>query len=126
MGNRCISFDAAPGRRGWISVALALGWCATGASAIAAGEDDYLKMLEAEAAKLGPPVATVPDAGVGGAGSESDLGMFEEELRRHYSGTFAFYQKLPRRTQEEIFQEYSQGASIEDIRDKIYDRYLHN
>ena len=96
-------------------------WIAVAVSARTASADAYLDMLEAEATKVEAPANP---SGAGEAGAETDIGIFEDELKRHYSGTYAFYQKLPRRTQEEIYGEYSQGASIVDIRDKIYDRYL--
>ncbi len=121
--NRSINNDAGPGRRGgFVSALLLVGLLPAGFVG-AADADDYLKMLEAEATKVGTPATAVP---TDENGSNADIGVFEDELKAHYSGTYAFYKKLPRRTQEEIYTEYSQGASIEDIRDKIYDRYLNN
>ncbi len=122
--NRYISLDAGPGKRGWYSEALVSVWLATATSVKAAAEDDYLKMLEVEAKKVEAPASAPASPDADGLGAQTDIGVFENELKRHYPGTHAFYRKLPRRTQEEIYEEYSQGASIEDIRDKIYDRYL--
>ena len=50
---------------------------------------------------------------------------FEALLRREHVGTFSFYRRLPERSREEIFVDYSNGASMEALRGKIIDRYLH-
>ena len=120
--NRRVVADAGRGRRIRVVVACVAGWLVTSSQAHAADEMDYLQMLNQEATKVEAPTTAAP-ADTGAAGT--DIAVFEDELKRHYSGTFAFYQKLPRRTQTEIYDEYAQGASIEDIRDQIYDRYLH-
>ncbi|MEW8395104.1 MAG: hypothetical protein AB2707_02980 [Candidatus Thiodiazotropha sp.] len=52
------------------------------------------------------------------------LQAFEEDLKARYMGSFTFYKKLPRRSREEVFEEYKGGASIDEIRKKIMDRFL--
>lgn len=99
---------------------------AVAASALA-GEDPYLSAIQREAVKVdqasqktleNPPASTISEGG------GPSIDAFEEDLKTGYKGSYAFYQRLPRRTQEEIFEEYRQGASIGEIRQKIMDRFL--
>jgi hypothetical protein len=53
------------------------------------------------------------------------LQAFEEDLKTRHKGSYTFYQKLPRRSREEVFLEYRGGASIDEIRQTIMDRFLH-
>lgn len=92
-----------------------------------AEEDPYLSAISIEAAKVettAQPTLDKPDAQPAG---EDGLNMqsFEEDLKARYKGSYTFYEKLPRRTREEVFLEYRDGASIDEIRKKIMDRFLH-
>ncbi|KRT56373.1 hypothetical protein Ga0074115_14217 [endosymbiont of Ridgeia piscesae] len=49
---------------------------------------------------------------------------FEADLKSRYVGSYTFYMKLPPASQEEVFQDYRDGAAISDIRKKIMDRFL--
>ncbi len=103
------------------------------ATAVAA-DDAYLELLDREATK----VERVPTdtAGDGGAGSDRaeqrpvaqarpSRDHFEALLQHQHVGTYSFYRKLPERSREEIFLDYGDGASMEALREKIVDRYLH-
>lgn len=108
-------------------------WTVLACAAIAA-EDPYLEMLDAEATKVdgvstdtaGDDAGTAPrtDA-AGSAGPAPSRGDFEALLRDRHVGTYSFYRRLPERSREEIFIDYSNGASLEALRSKIIDRYLH-
>ena len=109
-------------------------------SVYAAGDDDYLKAIEMETEKVerkaedddgngsqpsGMRDSVDPRIG-GGDGFSSGLSLeeFEAELSEKYTGGAVFYKKLPRRNQEEVYQEYANGASYDQVRKKIMDRYL--
>ncbi len=99
--------------------------CVTGTCA---AEDDYLSTLSREAEKVEADVQpTVTETGEPAAPTESGLNLqaFEEDLKARYKGSYTFYQKLPKRTREEVFLEYRDGASMDEIRKKIMDRFLH-
>jgi hypothetical protein len=53
-----------------------------------------------------------------------EMKVFEDDLRASYMGSFTFYKKLPRRSRAEIFEEYKEGASIDEFRNMIIDRFL--
>ncbi len=94
-------------------------------SIMAASEDDYLNQIQSEAHKV------EVESGAGTAASlsaeaKADMLAFERELERHYRSSYLFYKKLLGRSQEEIFTEYAQGASIAGIRKKIMNRFLHD
>jgi hypothetical protein len=93
-----------------------------------AEEDPYLSAISQEAKKVVVP--SQPDSAEPGESAtplvgELDLRAFEEDLKARYKGSYTFYTKLPRRTQDEIFLEYRDGASMDEIRKKIMDRFLH-
>lgn len=93
-----------------------------------AEEDPYLSALSKEALKVEVAGQTTQSELNEAAVSEDgnlDLQMFEEDLKARYKGSYTFYQKLPRRSREEVFVEYRDGASIDEIRKKIMDRFLH-
>ena len=95
---------------------------------VLAEEDPYLSTLSQEAKKVDAAnQPTLSETGESPAPAEGGLSVqaFEEDLRAQYMGSYTFYLKLPRRTKEEIFLEYSNGASIDEIRQKIMDRFLH-
>ena len=88
--------------------------------------DPYLSAISQEAQKVETPAApAVTETGEPGTDDGLSLQAFEEDLKARYKGRYTFYQKLPRRTREEVFQEYRDGASIDEIRKKIMDRFLH-
>lgn len=100
----------------------------------AAVEDPYLELLDKEVTKVDSvSTDTTEDTGGGPSGVRSDGGsrpvpsreQFESLLRRDHVGTYSFYRRLPERSREEIFVDYGNGASMEALRGKIVDRYLH-
>lgn len=102
--------------------------CAVGGGVACAEDDPYLSAISQEAKKVeaeAQPTLVEP----GESGTQTDGGLnlqaFEEDLKAQYKGSYTFYRKLPRRTREEIFLEYRDGASIDEIRKKIMDRFLH-
>ncbi|MDJ0738925.1 MAG: hypothetical protein QNJ91_04370 [Gammaproteobacteria bacterium] len=108
-------------------------WAALACASFAA-EDPYLELLDAEATKVdGNSTDTAEDdAGAaprtdaaGSAEPAPSRGDFEAQLRNRHVGTYSFYRRLPERSREEIFIDYSNGASLEALRSKIIDRYLH-
>ncbi|PVV16582.1 MAG: hypothetical protein B6D77_00830 [gamma proteobacterium symbiont of Ctena orbiculata] len=90
-----------------------------------AEEDPYLSAISIEAEKV-ESTETTPksEADDPGGGEGPSLQAFEDDLRASYMGSFTFYKKLPRRSREEVFEEYKGGASIDEIRKKIMDRFL--
>jgi hypothetical protein len=92
-----------------------------------AEEDPYLSAISSEASKVEASEQPTLDTTGNEADEEAggiDMQAFEEELKTSYQGSYTFYQKLPRRTREEVFQVYSDGASIEEVRDMIMQRFL--
>ena len=92
-----------------------------------AEEDPYLSTLSQEAQKVDAktqPTLSREDSRVAPADGGLSIEVFEEDLKARYKGSHTFYQKLPRRAQEEVFLEYRDGASIDEIREKIMDRFL--
>lgn len=99
-----------------------------------ATDDPYLQMLDQEVTKVeASPTDKGRDSAVQSGGTtpvqRSDSGVsretFEADLRNHNLGTYSFYRKLPERTREEVYLDYANGASIDVVRDKIIERYLH-
>lgn len=113
-----------------IAVLVTLCMSATG---VGAADDPYLQLLDEEATKVeGIPTDTETqrDAATPGEPSRdaAPLGSrasFENRMRIEHVGTYSFYQRLPERSKEEIYLDYSRGASMESLRGKIVDRYLH-
>ena len=99
----------------------------------AASQLDYLKQLEQEATKIdaqGGGEATGGAAAVEqrrtGRGFSAGLTMeaFGTELGERYRGSAIFYGKLSRRYQEQVYAEYLDGASIDEVRALITELYL--
>jgi hypothetical protein len=96
-----------------------------------AADDTYLLLLDAEVTKVeGVSTDTSGDgvapSGVSGeSASTPSRERFESQLREQHVGTYSFYRRLPERSREEIFIDYSNGASTAALRDKIVDRFLH-
>jgi hypothetical protein len=98
-------------------------------------DDPYLQMLDEEVTKVeggltdtGKEDATArPDRtrGVQDAQAVASRKSFEAMLRQQHVGTYSFYRRLPERSREEVYVDYGNGASVESLRDKVVDRYLH-
>ena len=93
--------------------------------------DDYLTEIEAETVKLDPglsyekqPVDAISDNTAGPVSESESREKFEKWLQEKYRGSFVFYSKLPQRSREEVFQQYTQGADLKVLRKTIVDRYL--
>jgi len=109
-------------------VCLLVPACLLFVSTISHSEDAYLDALRMEEEKLNNK-ESVSGGGVGSGSlvsSDEERVKFEDELEASYRGTYLFYKKLPAESQEEVFLERQQGASIEDIRKTIMSRYLHS
>ena len=113
---------------GAVSIALPL-------SVLHAADDPYLQMLDEEVTKVeagstdtGKEDAAARSAqthGAQGAQPVPSRKSFEALLRQQHVGTYSFYRRLPERSREEIFVDFGSGASMESLRDKVVDRYLH-
>ena len=92
-----------------------------------AAEDPYLSAISVEAEKVDAAAQPTLDSPAPQPANDGgvDLRAFEEDLKARYKGSYTFYVKLPQRSREEIFQEYRDGASIETLRKKIMDRFMH-
>lgn len=90
-------------------------------AALQAGADSYLEAIEIEAGKIGAVGSGADEGGSGGARAD-----FERELQHRYRGSWLFYKKLPEQSQEEVFVEYREGASIDEVRKTIMNRFLHS
>jgi hypothetical protein len=92
-----------------------------------AEDDDYLSEISAEAKKRDAKLSTQGELKSNQEGlMEQDAAQvaFEEDLKSRYMGSYTFYKKLPRRAREEVYEEYQGGASIDEIRQKIMNRFL--
>jgi len=108
---------------------FALALCTVASVCTAAEEDPYLSAISIEAAKVdGTAQPTLEKNDVQAVSPEEgpSIEAFEEDLKSRYRGSYTFYEKLPRRTQEEVFEEYRSGASIDEMRKKIMDRFLNH
>lgn len=88
----------------------------------------YLDAVQLEAEKLDQPATAIASGAKSGSAATIDeqVMKFDQELQARFRGSYLFYRKLPARSQEEVFVEYQQGASIEDVRKTILNRYLHS
>ncbi len=91
----------------------------------AAVADAYLDMIEAETEKIAGPLPTVVD-GEAGAESEEDAGFqeFLAYLKEESLGSYTFFEKLTPAQRSEVFERHKQGASLEQIREIIMERFL--
>jgi len=109
----------------------------TALAPVHAADDALVQPTEAESTKVGPvatdtvrdgaapPVASATHGGARPVRPAPSRDFFEALLRRQYVGTHSVYRRLPERSRDEVFLDYSAGASIETLRDKIIDRFLH-
>ena len=96
--------------------------CCWGSAAVAA-DDDYLQSLEAEAGKIeGSPTPDARNSTQQVTDAQRDA--FEVYLEENQKGTYAFYEKLPAQSREEVFKAFVDGASMRDIRKMVIDRKL--
>ena len=102
--------------------------------AVPAADDPYLQLLDQEVSKVEVDAtdnvndaATIEGSAHESAGTASlaSRSHFEAVLQEQHVGTYSFYRKLPERSREEIFLDYSGGASMDVLRKKIVDRFLH-
>ena len=121
----------------WCSMLIVIGVVCTN---IAFGvDDDYLKILEAEAAKIDTGAlllekpAQEKNVGQGSVHQPGVIpneanrvkdGTFEAFLRKHM-GTYSVYQSLIEKDREEVFRAFKQGRSFSDVRQMIVDRKMH-
>jgi len=103
-----------------------------GPGLVAAADADYLKLLDEEVSKVDgavtrveadAPVAKTDTAPVVRASGSRK--QFEGLLREQHVGTYSFYRRLPERNRQEIFLDYQSGMPMNQLRDKIVDRFLH-
>jgi hypothetical protein len=101
--------------------------CLLAAPTAAHADDTYLDSIQLEADKLeGSPGAGEEPNRLGSTDKSDDaLAEFERELESRYKGTYLFYKKLPGKSRREVFKEHQQGASIEEARETIMNRFLH-
>ena len=106
--------------------AIALCLVASLSQVSAADEDAYLSEISSEAEKIDTelPAAEKPAEDQSVPVEAAAQQAFEEDLKARYMGSYTFYQKLPRRAREEVYEEYKGGASIDEIRKKIMSRFL--
>lgn len=86
--------------------------------------DAYLEAIEQAAIRAGQQQAGKPEEP--GSGSEDPQAMFEQYLKQRYQGSYLFYKRLPARSQKEVFHEFENGASIDDVRKTIMERFGHS
>lgn len=94
---------------------------------VVAEEDPYLSAISQEAKKVeaeGQPTLSESGSAAGETEEGLSLKAFEEDLKTRHKGSYTFYQKLPLRSREEVFEEYRDGASIDELRQTIMQRFL--
>jgi hypothetical protein len=86
-----------------------------------ADEDAYLSAISSEAEKVeSTETPSTAETGDHRVAEGPSLKAFEGDLKASYMGSFTFYKKLPRRSREEVFEEYKGGASIDEIRKRSW------
>ena len=120
-----IVVSRSPRHRVWRTILLGLSLVSLPVCSIG---DTYLEMIEKEAQTLemDPVLVDSPEQVRADPVILSKRRVFEQELKRLYEGSYLFYTKLPERSREEVFIEYNQGASLEQVRKTIIDRFLHS
>jgi hypothetical protein len=96
-----------------------------------AADDPYLQLLDEEVTKVeGVSTDTERDGATAvvktsASRPASSREQFESQLRQQHVGTYSFYRRLPERNREEVFLDYNSGVSMEALREKVIDRFLH-
>ena len=117
---------------------LVLAWVAC-MNSVYGAEDDYLKSLEAEAAKIDKGALLLEEQAQeknAGQNSVHQPGVTPDEahmakkrafeaLLRSHKGTYSVYQSLIEKDREEVFRAFEQGKSLSDVRQMIVDRKMH-
>jgi len=122
--------DRAPKGRTWRR-RTAVGLLGLLVSGGVCADDAYLRMLDEEVTKVesvptdNGDIDGIDVAVAGGAPTSASREGFESLLREQHVGTYSFYRRLPERSRQEVFKDYSDGASMDVLRDKIVDRFLH-
>ena len=124
----------APLSRCFGRIAGAVLFVGTTSSVLHAADDAYLQLLDEEVTKV-EAVSTdkegddagrsAEDGAMGRTQTAPSRERFESLLRKQHVGTYSFYRRLPERSREEIFIDYANGASMETVREKVVDRFLH-
>jgi hypothetical protein len=102
-----------------------------GSVAVAATDDDYLKLLDEEVTKVdgeaidGGVDPAAERTGQVGKRTSASRQHFEGLLREQHVGTYSFYRRLPERSRQEIFLDYRAGLPMDQLRDKVVERFLH-
>jgi len=101
-----------------------------------ASDEEFLKLIEEEPAKIGSgmvgdtPTEGAPGGMVRPPGAGFQAGMtpeqFAQTLHSQYYGSYVFFDKLPPETREEIYRDYLNGSSVEQVRAKITERFMNH
>jgi hypothetical protein len=88
--------------------------------------DSYMDAIKSEAQKI-DPTPGAPASVTGPADNrtpDAKVAAFEKELDHQLHGTYLIYKKLPPRSQREVFGAHERGASIEEVRQMVMERFL--
>jgi hypothetical protein len=89
--------------------------------------DAYMDAIKQEAHKIDQsPETPVRVMGAGSVSQDSQLAAFEQDLDQHSHGTYLFYKQLPARSQADVLEAHEQGASSDETRRMIMDRFLNS
>jgi hypothetical protein len=92
-----------------------------------AAADAYTDAIKGEAQKVEGGGSTAGSAdGATAAATDPKVAAFEQDLDKQFHGTFLFYQRLPARSREEIYKAHAGGASIDEVRRMVMDRFQHS
>ena len=93
-----------------------------------AADDAYIDAVKGEAGKIegGGGGSAASAGGDTTLAADPKVAAFERDLDKQYRGTFLFYQRLPARSREEIYKAHAGGASIEEVRRMVMDRFQHS
>lgn len=89
--------------------------------------DDYLDSLEAEVGKVENHSFDDSVEPKAEPNAEDEVLLrheFEQHLSQKNKGSYTLYKKLPERSRQEVYEEFTQGASMSQIRRMIVDRIL--
>lgn len=127
MLGRRFWYYAAQGNSVAFGVALGVLVAVAGLASGTTLADDYLDAIEGEAAKLSEDPAVSKEKTSEDAPSTDDpRAAFEKELKDRYRGSYLFYEQLPLRSRQEVFEAHEQGASVKEVRRIILNRFSHS